>query len=228
MTALMTFPLAPPEPKAVRAMDRSWARHRLDRYLKRWARTTLPEIPEPFWDFTRRACDLGCGYGRFLIEESARHPDWGYLGIDKGAVRGGNMVQRFAQTGRPNLFGIHANLIPVLAGLPDGCLNLITIFYPNPWWPAKHHKKRWSYHPLLPKLVTLLKEDGVILLTSNEAFYLSEWQFAMTHHPDARDMALDYAGPIRTRAGRTHFEAKFIERGISCGEIRFRRVKTSS
>ncbi len=149
------------------------------------------------------------------------HPERGYLGIDKGQLRGGNMIKRFAESGQKNLFGIHGNVIPVLAGFPDGYFDQVTIFYPNPWWPTKHRKKRWSYHPLLPKLISVLKPGGEILLTSNEAFYLGEWVYALQHHPRLPELQLSYAGPIQEEEGRTHFEAKFIEEGTPAGEVRF-------
>ena len=215
--------LAPPEEKAAAAMHKAWARTDLARYLTRWPEASVPPVPEVFWSYAWRAVDLGCGFGRHLIEQSGRHPERGYLGIDKGHLRGGGMVQRFRAAGRPNLFGLHGNAIPILAAMPAASLDQVTIFYPNPWWPAKHRKKRWSHHPLLPHLTALLKPGGCIVLTSNEAFYLREWIYALTHHPAVTGMALVEAGPIRRDAGRTHFETKFLAEGTPIGEVRFVR-----
>jgi len=217
----MEFPLPAPEEDAVEAMQKAWRRGDLQRYLKRWERARLPEIPSAFFDYSWRGCDIGCGFGKHLIAESEKHPERAYLGVDKGYLRGGGMLQRVRASGRDNLFGIHANAIPVLAAMPEASLDQISIFYPNPWWPKKHRKKRWPYHPLTPQLIRALKPGGSILLASNEAFYLSEWQYALQRHPDIEGLSLDYAGPIRNAEGRTHFEAKFIEEGTPCGEIVF-------
>ena len=219
----MEFPLSDPDRRTRETLHKTWERHRLETYLKRWARTEQPKPPDTFWRFSTRACDLGCGLGKFLIDRSTNHPERAYLGIDKGTNRGGCMKKRFQQTGNPNLFGIHGNAIPILAALPDNSFDELTIFYPNPWWPTKHCKKRWSYHPLLPKLTTLLKPGARMLLTSNESFYLEEWCYALSRHPRSAPMTLEYAGPVRTETGRTHFETKFLESGIACGEICFFR-----
>ena len=215
----------PPDEKAIAAMTKIWSRHRLEPYLRRWENAYIPTIPEGFFDFSWRACDVGCGFGKYLIRESARYRERGYLGIDKGRLRGGHMVNRFQRTGRPNLFGLHGNAIPILAAFPDAALDQITLFYPNPWWPPKHRKKRWSYHPLLPKLIRLLKPGGTILLTSNEPFYLGEWIYALEHHPHLQGLERQYVGPVAVLEGRSHFETKFLRENTPCGEVRYRKKK---
>lgn len=217
----MQFPLPLPDETSCAALEKSWSRVDLERYVQRWERSTIPDLPDELLGYSWRGLDIGCGFGRYLLSESERHPERGYLGIDKGSLRGGTMVKRFDQAVRANLFGMHANVTPVLERLAPELFDEITIFYPNPWWPPRHRKKRWSYHPLLPKLVELLKPGGRILLTSNEAFYLAEWAYTLGHHPVLREqLELVYAGPIEVAEGRTHFEVKFMAEGIPCGEIR--------
>jgi len=214
----------PPAADVIAALHKAWSRADLARYLMRWSQAIVPPIPEDYWSFDWRALDLGCGFGKYILERSGRHPDRGYLGIDKGHLRGGNLVKRCAATGRANLFGLHGNAIPILAGMPANSVDEVTIFYPNPWWPPRHRKKRWSYHPLLPHLVALLKPGGRLILTSNEAFYLREWIYALSHHPALPPLALIEAGPVRCNPGRTHFETKFLTEGTPIGEVQFLRV----
>ena len=215
---------ATPDEQTLAQLEKAWARQNLDLYLKRWEHCQIPRPPRAFFEYGQRACDIGCGFGKYLIEQSRIWPEWGFLGIDKGRLRGGKMIDRFRTAGNANLFGLHGNATPILALLGPESLDVITIFYPNPWWPRKHRQKRWSYHPLLPHLTHLLKPGGTLLLTSNETFYLSEWLYAVTHHPQVDDMRLVYAGPVLQEKGRTHFECKFLAEGTYCGEIRFRKA----
>jgi len=219
----MTFPLPLPDEKSREALCKAWERQDLNRYLQRWERSTVQEMPHDMIAFTWRACDIGCGFGKFLLRESEQQPNRAYLGIDKGNLRGGNMLKRFAAAGRENLFGIHGNITPILARFPEQFFNQITVLYPNPWWPVKHRKKRWAYHPILPHLVKLLKPGGILTVTSNEAFYLSEWAYTLEHHPNIADMVSVYAGPIQENEGRTHFETRFLEEGTPCGELRHQK-----
>lgn len=221
----MHFPLEPPSATTVEALEKAWRRQDLRRYLVRWEASTMPDIPKAFFQFEKRACDVGCGIGKFIHTQGPLNPDWGYLGIDKGSVRAGKMMRRLHNEPCGNVFALHANAIPVLAAMPAESLDLLTIFYPNPWWPPKHRQKRWAFHPLLPQIATLLKPGGQFIITSNEAFYLSELLYAVQNHPKIRSLVTEYAGPIQVEEGRTHFETKFLNENTPCGELRF--VKTA-
>ncbi|MCK6511808.1 hypothetical protein L6R29_17780 [Myxococcota bacterium] len=220
----VVFPLDDPPEDTQRSLRKIWARHQLTPYLRRWEEAYVPNFPNAIWAFDWRACDVGCGFGMFVLRESAHHPSRAYLGIEKGTRRGIGLAKRAQASGQNNLFAIHGNAIPLLAEIPDQSFDLITLFYPNPWWPTKHRKKRWAFHPLLPKLVSLLKPDATLLLAANERFYLCEWLYALRHHPDVAPFLVeDYVGPIQETVGRTHFETKYLEHGIACGEIRFKK-----
>lgn len=223
----LSFPLPEPDEKTQAAMRKVWRRHTLDRYVQRWDDAYVPDVPEELWSFDWRACDVGCGFGLFAFRESGRHPERAYLGIDKGTRRGSKLLQRIEVLQRPNLFGMHGNAIPILARMPAESFDLLTLYYPNPWWPTKHRKKRWSYHPIVPRLIELLKPNGELLLCSNEGFYLSEWLFTMQNHPAAEGTIEEvYVGPVTVDLpeSRSHFESKFLQAGLPCGEIRFRKL----
>lgn len=201
-----------------------WRRQDLQRYLGRWQSMRLPEVPTAFYEFEKRALDVGCGFGKYVLQEAPLRPDWGFLGVDKGSLRGGKMVERIEAAALANAFGLHTNAIPLLAAMPDDILDELTIFYPNPWWPNKHRKKRWAWHPLLPKLFSMLKVGGTLRMTSNEGFYLGEVVYAAANHPRVPANALRYQGEIDQKEGRTHFETKFLAEGTPCGEICFERL----
>lgn len=223
----MDFPLADPPETAQVALAKAWARQDLERYVTRWDSSSLPPISEAFFGYAWRALDVGCGMGKYILRESEAHPDRAYLGIDKGSMRAGKMLERSQMANRPNLFCLNTNAIPMLAQFPDGTLDQLSVFYPNPWWPNKHRTKRWQYHPILPKMFSVLKPGGCMILTSNEAFYLAEFDFAVRHHPEIAGMVREYAGPVQETEGRTHFETKFLELGEAIGEVRFRRTESN-
>ncbi len=200
-------------------LRRIWARIDLQKYLLRWENTNLVEIPHSFFDFEQRSIDVGCGLGAYIIRESAIRPKMAFLGVDKSSHRASMIENRIDQTRHKNLFFAHTNIVPFLCQFPDQSLDEITIFYPNPWWPRKHRKKRWSYHPLLTKLASVLKPNGRILVCSNECFYLAEWLEAMNHHPSFSNYQISYVGPARFEQPRSHFEKQFVSRDMILGEI---------
>jgi len=215
----INFPLPELSEREQDRLFQAWSRYDLERYLLRWKSSPVSGPPGAFWDFSWRACDIGCGAGRYVIDQSLLNVDRAFLGIDKGTRRSSILRARTSELNRPNLFALHANATPVLAKFPDASLDAITIFYPNPWWPTKHRKKRWSYHPLFPRLIQTLKPGGMLTLCSNEAFYLSEWLFALNHHHEAQCLNVDVPGIAQTGRERTHFETQFLNSGIVCGEV---------
>lgn len=217
----MKFPFTTPDQSSIQALEKAWRRQDLQRYLTRWSTAKLPPIPPAFFQYTKRACDMGCGIGKFIMQEGAKRPEWSFLGIDKGSIRSSKMLNRLQGDPRPNVFAMHTNAIPILASMAPESLDLLTIFYPNPWWPNKHRQKRWAFHPLLPHLCRLLRPGGSLWITSNEGFYLQEFLYAVTHHPAIENINLEYQGPIQVTEGRTHFETKFLAEGTPCGELRF-------
>lgn len=223
----MQFPLPEPPETSQAALAKAWARQDLTRYVQRWQNSKIPEVPEAFFEFPWRALDLGCGMGKYILHESGTHPERAYLGVDKGSMRAGKMIERAKEAKFQNLFCLNTNVIPLLTRMPDGCLDQLSIFYPNPWWPNKHRAKRWQFHPLLPKMFSVLKPGGQLMLTSNEGFYLSEFDFAVRHHPKVAGIVQVYAGPVREEVGRSHFETKFISEGTAIGELRYQSTETN-
>lgn len=213
------FPLPEVSLEDRQYLMRCWSSGHLERYLLRWQHASVPKVPEAFWAYPWRGCDVGCGMGRYVLDQSRRHPERAYLGIDKGSRRSGVFGRRAECSDLPNSFVLHANATPVLAQLEPGCLDAVTVFYPNPWWPRKHRQKRWPYHPLFAKFIEVLKDGGSLTMCSNEAFYLSEWKVALEHHPAAQEMHLTFVGEVPLDSRRTHFEAKFLGSGIACGQI---------
>jgi tRNA (guanine-N7-)-methyltransferase len=220
----LEFPLPDLSEDQQAALAKAWSRQDLGRYIQRWENSQIPEVPEAFYGYEWRAVDVGCGMGKYILAASDAHPNSGFLGIDKGSMRAGKMLERSKIANRPNLFCLNTNAIPLLAAMPDQSLDQLSIFYPNPWWPNKHRAKRWQYHPILPKMFSLLKPGGQLILTSNERFYLAEFDYTVRNHPDIADTEQVYAGPVTLTEGRTHFETKFLTTGEPIGEIRYHRI----
>ena len=217
------FPLPALSESSYAALKKEWQRHDLQRYLKRWENAYVPDIPKGIWDFKEKILDIGCGLGKYILNQAENNKNQGYLGIDKGTIRGGKMTHRIKESGLDNIFGIHGNAIPLVASMPDSLFDRITVWYPNPWWPPKHRKKRWSYHPLLPEILKKLKPGGEFWLATNEAFYLKEIETTLNNYPNLTLGQIIYLGPIQEKTGRTHFETNFINHQVACGEIRFKK-----
>ena len=106
----------------------------------------LPSPLDPQSLFPGRApveMEVGSGKGLFLATASAARPDLNFLGVEisGGYARlcGGKIAAQRASNARI----IHGDATYLTRSLlPDACLAGIHVYFPDPWWKARHRKRR--------------------------------------------------------------------------------------
>ena len=107
---------------------------------------TLPVPLDPNTLFPALApveLEVGSGKGLFLSTASAARPDRNFLGVEisGGYARlcGGKLAARRASNARI----IHGDATFLARSLlPDACLVGVHVYFPDPWWKARHRKRR--------------------------------------------------------------------------------------
>lgn len=120
--------------------------------------------------------DSGCGIGESTRVLASRYPDHLVIGIDKSAVR----IDHAASHASPTSALItRGDCIDIwrLAANADWPVTQHYLLYPNPWPKAKHLKRRWHGHPVLPALIKL---GGRLELRTNWLIYAREFELALT------------------------------------------------
>jgi tRNA (guanine-N7-)-methyltransferase len=127
-----------------RALRKTDAGLDLSRHLKTW-----DELPNP-WDaaalFGREApleVEVGSGKGLFLETAATRAPDRSFLGIEIAAKYARFAAARLAKRSLPNAVVIHGDAQRVFGELlADDSLAAVHVYFPDPWWKKRHHKRR--------------------------------------------------------------------------------------
>jgi tRNA (guanine-N7-)-methyltransferase len=174
--------------------------------------------------------EIGCGAGLHPIQYAQANPDRFLIAIEHTETRFKafeGRVNRHRGIGRglDNLLPVHANAIAwVTHALSPGSVDRIFLLYPNPYPKKSDLNKRWHAMPFMGKLVQCLKEEGEIILATNERSYFEEAKEFMTGTWGLRMIEeLQFTqenSPFR--APRTHFERKYLARGEICFQLRFR------
>jgi tRNA (guanine-N7-)-methyltransferase len=116
----------------------------LSRYLKTW-----DELPRP-WSmhtlFGREApleIEVGSGKGLFLQSAAAATPEHNFLGIEIAQKYAHHCAARLAKYELSHAVMINADAERIFRELlPDDSLHAVHVYFPDPWWKKRHHKRR--------------------------------------------------------------------------------------
>lgn len=120
-----------------------------------------------------RIVEIGANRGAFLEGQARAYADQAVLGIEWRAKLCRIAEERFAKRGIDNAYILHANArlaIPLLFGA--GSLDAVHVLFPDPWWKARHVRRRVIDPMFLRILARRLDRRGAFFLKSDVFDYL--------------------------------------------------------
>lgn len=181
--------------------------------------TLLPSPPSWPAVFGRTApleCELGFGRPHFLMERAVEVPDHDVVGIEwKG--RWPRMVWDKQKKGLyPNLRAIHGNAWLLFGGLfPPSSLSLLVLNFPDPWWKAKHQKRRIVSDTFARLMTSRLQPGGRLLIQTDVASLLEEYLARLEAQPGIDNIAGRFRlAPKKPLSASSHREKRCREQGI--------------
>jgi len=171
-----------PSPSESHPAKNAFSRERED--LRPWFQT-LDDIESPL-DWSRFygnshpvEIDIGCGRGLFLYNVSETNPETNYLGLEIDFKEGRRAAKRLKKVERSNARILGGDAKRALSEfIPRESVAAIHVYFPDPWWKAKHHKRR-LFTAQFAQQVDHTLEPGVLLHGWTDVF--DYWEF-MTGH----------------------------------------------
>lgn len=119
--------------------------------------------------------EVGSGKGLFLRSAATVSPTTNFLGIEIAAGYARMCAGRLAVAGATNARIIHGDAQRLVrALLPEASLAAIHVYFPDPWWKARHRKRRVLSVPFLEHTARVLVPGGRLHVWTDVEEYFDE------------------------------------------------------
>jgi len=177
---------------------------------------------DPRAAFTPRPAELwlevGFGGGEHALAQAAANPQAGLIACEVFENGICSLLSRLVPEGGEATAPLPGNLRlwdddarVLLRALPDACLDLLFLLFPDPWPKARHAKRRFVHPEMLKLVARVLKPGGHWRIASDDPTYQ-----AWTAEVLAAQSLFDVAAPATTRPEGwppTRYEAKALAAG---------------
>ena len=187
------------------------------------------KLAEPsLQSYQKLVLEIGCGVGLHPLQYALNHPEHFMIAFEHTSEKFEKFERRLQNHDHlPNLIAIHGNAISWIShGVKDAFLDAVYLLYPNPNPRARDLNKRWHGMPFMSEILRILKDDGELIIATNEKDYAleavewmtNEWKCQLIERLEvSSELTPDWKA-------RTHFEKKYLARGETCYNLRFRKT----
>ncbi len=173
--------------------------------------------------------EVGSGKGLFLSAAAAGAPDADFLGIEIMNKYARFIAARLATRELTNARIIHGDAqVFFRAALADNSIRAVHVYFPDPWWKARHKKRRVMNESFVKDVQRVLIPGGRLhFWTDVEEYFHTALETLREHtrlsgphevQEKPADHDLDY---------RTHFERRMRLHGHSVYRAEFEKTATA-
>lgn len=167
--------------------------------------------------------EIGSGMGEATLEMAAVDPAREYLAVEIHTPGVANLLAGIEERGLTNLRVASADALELCRrDLPDGSLDAVHVFFPDPWPKARHHKRRLIQPAHVALLRAKLRPGGVLHCATDDAGYAESMLATLTADPLLRNACAGFADRPAHRP-RTKFEQRAMDAGRPAFDLLFVR-----
>ena len=167
----------------------------------------------------RLCLEIGTGYGHFMRQFCADHPEVNFVGLDYRFKRSFNLAQKLSRSAVRNARLLRARGERTPFMFAEGEVDTIFYFFPDPWPKKRHHKKRLFCPFFLESVYKILRPGGSLFLKTDHegnARWMREVMDKVSGFSlelESFDLRAEYPEHFLSRY-TTKFEKIFLTQGI--------------
>lgn len=129
--------------------------------------------------------DIGCGRGLFLFNAAITTPHTNLLGLENDYREGRRTATRLMKRELANARVLGGDCRIVLAQMiAPGSVQAAHIYFPDPWWKKRHHKRRLFTDEFVQLLARILRPGGHVHHWTDVADYFEMSRNLLDQHPE--------------------------------------------
>ncbi|WP_407645092.1 tRNA (guanosine(46)-N7)-methyltransferase TrmB [Diaphorobacter caeni] len=167
--------------------------------------------------------EIGFGMGDATAHIAQVRPEDNFLCCEVHAPGVGALLKRVGEGQIENIRILQHDAVEVIDNmLPEGSLDGVHIFFPDPWHKKRHHKRRLIQPPLVAKLASRLKPGGYLHCATDWEPYAEQILEVLSADPHLLNSAEGYA-PQPAYRPLTKFENRGLRLGHGVWDLVFKR-----
>ena len=160
--------------------------------------------------------EVGSGKGLFMIEAASRDPATRFIGLELAAKYAALAQKRLEERAVANGRFFSCDAVEVVTrDVPDQRLAAVHVYFPDPWWKARHKKRRVLNERMLQAIQRVLQPDGVLhFWTDVHDYYESTLELLASATTLSGPHFVDEPATTHSMDYRTHFERRTRLNGL--------------
>ncbi|WP_442933348.1 tRNA (guanosine(46)-N7)-methyltransferase TrmB [Micromonospora psammae] len=201
------------------ALERLWPTYGIDI-------AALDGPVDPAAPFGRGApvvLEIGSGMGDATAAMAAADPDRDYLAVEVHTPGIANLLDLVQRHGLRNVRVAQGDALDLVRAMPEGCLDAVHVFFPDPWPKSRHHKRRLIQPGHVALLRSRLTDGGTLHCATDWAEYAEAMRETLAADPELAN-AYDGYAPRPAHRPVTKFERRALTAGRPVFDLIHRRV----
>ena len=167
--------------------------------------------------------DIGFGSGESIVSQDFKQCNiFGIESYSRGIVK---MNKYKSQMNIKNLFLFHGDAVEIIEKIiPKKSINIINIFFPDPWPKKKHHKRRLIREEFIALLNMKLKPSGIFYFKTDWKDYFNVVSRLFDEDPSWKELKLQDLEEELSDIPPTSFENKAIRANRSLNTKIVRKI----